>query len=198
VDFVVMPVNIDETAFRGEAPDLYVTRLAKEKTLIATKKDHRSLVLGADTTVADLKDVLGKPESQQHATEMLKRLRGREHQVYTALALWNEEKQSLSTNLCRTRVPMRNYSDDELEKYVKSGDPMDKAGAYAIQNAEFHPVEDFRGCFANVMGLPVCHLTRMLSECGLDLPGDIPVKCQQTLNYNCHIYPAILRGEDAG
>ena len=91
---------------------------------------------------------------------------------------------------------MRDYTDAELEAYVASGDPLDKAGAYAIQNAGFHPVEKFDGCYASVMGLPLCHLARSLKKMGLTPETDVPAQCQATLAYDCSIYDAILRDEN--
>jgi septum formation protein len=102
------------------------------------------------------------------------------------------------TDLCVTEVPMRDYSDQEIEAYVQTGDPLDKAGAYAIQHPDFQPVDDLSGCFASVMGLPVCHLVRSLRK--LDIPprADVPTNCQSLLNYQCPVYRAVLRGEQVG
>jgi len=129
---------------------------------------------------------------------MLRRLRGRTHQVYTAIAVLDPVSSRLLTGLCGSQVPMREYSDDEIEAYIASGDPLDKAGAYAIQNSAFQPVSDFRGCFANVMGLPLCHLTRTLKEFDIAPRQDVARACQTALQYECAIYPAVLRGEIAG
>jgi septum formation protein len=198
VPFEVMPADTDETPFPGEQPAAYVSRLAARKALFVVEKHPGSCVLGADTTVADNGILLGKPQSRLQAFEMLKQLGGRVHQVYTALALWDVHQKQLVSVLCKTPVPMRAYTDMEINDYVSSGDPMDKAGAYAIQNTRFHPAENFRGCFANVMGLPICHLTRILTQLGIPLQADVPAACQQYLAYQCQVYPAVLRGEDAG
>jgi septum formation protein len=93
---------------------------------------------------------------------------------------------------------MRPYSDEEIDVYVASGDPLDKAGAYAIQHADFHPVENFSGCYASVMGLPLCHLVRTLCKMGIAPPADVPAACQAHLQYTCPISAAILRGETIG
>ncbi len=106
--------------------------------------------------------------------------------------------EQLITDLCVTDVPMRNYSDEEIEAYVLSGDPLDKAGAYAIQHREFHPVENMKGCYASVMGLPLCHLIRVLQRMGVYPGADIPAACQSLLQYQCPVSPAILRGELVG
>ena len=87
---------------------------------------------------------------------------------------------------------MRKYDDAEIKDYVSSGDPMDKAGAYAIQHAGFHPVERLDGCFTNVMGLPLCHLTRQLSHIGITPQVDVPQACQAANGYNCPVYHKIL------
>ncbi len=88
---------------------------------------------------------------------------------------------------------MRTYSDEEMMAYIASGDPLDKAGAYAIQHAGFKPVEALQGCYANVMGLPVCHLVRLLAQSGIPLQEDIAQSCQQTLGYPCPIFQRVLQ-----
>jgi predicted house-cleaning NTP pyrophosphatase (Maf/HAM1 superfamily) len=129
---------------------------------------------------------------------MLSRLRGRIHHVYTALAIHDVETGRLETDLCVTRVPMRDYSDLEIEQYVDTGDPLDKAGAYAIQHPGFHPVIGLRGCYACVVGLPLCHLQRSLGKFSLAPLEDVPRACQAALSYECPVFSEILRGEDAG
>jgi hypothetical protein len=90
---------------------------------------------------------------------------------------------------------MRAYSDDEITAYIETGDPLDKAGAYAIQHPDFRPVESMHGCYASVMGLPMCHVTRALHA--LDIPplANVPTACRKLLNYECPVSGAILRGE---
>jgi predicted house-cleaning NTP pyrophosphatase (Maf/HAM1 superfamily) len=118
--------------------------------------------------------------------------------VYTGIAALRVADRKLVTDLCITDVPMRSYSDEEIDAYVKSGDPLDKAGAYAIQHPEFQPVEKLSGCFASVMGLPMCHLVRTLHK--LDVPpiADVAASCQAYLNYQCNVSSAVLRGESVG
>jgi predicted house-cleaning NTP pyrophosphatase (Maf/HAM1 superfamily) len=98
---------------------------------------------------------------------MLRRLRGRTHQVYTALAVVRMADNLLNREVCITDISMRDYSDGEILAYVESGDPLDKAGAYAIQHPGFSPVKDIQGCYTNVVGLPVCRLARFLAAFGL-------------------------------
>ncbi len=90
---------------------------------------------------------------------------------------------------------MRPYTDQEIDAYIASGDPFDKAGAYAIQHAGFHPAENFSHCFANVMGLPLCHVTRSLRKLGIDPVNDVPHACQAYLNYECPVFESILKGD---
>ena len=97
------------------------------------------------------------------------------------------------TELCVTDVPMRNYSDDEIQAYVKTGDPLDKAGAYAIQHPDFQPVESMSGCYASVMVLPMCHVLRTLKKLDVYAMADVPLGCQSLLNYQCPASSEILR-----
>lgn len=197
--FQVVPADIDETEFPGEAPGDYVCRLAKTKAeVIGQRFPSAGLIIAADTTVADGDEILGKPVDPADASRMLKQLRGRNHQVYTAIALMVPEKGILAQDLCLSQVPMRNYSDEEIAMYVQSDDPLDKAGAYAIQHRGFHPVEDFQGCFASVMGFPACHLARSLDKIGLMPAIKIDSACQQYLDYDCPIAQLVLTGVNIG
>jgi len=156
------------------------------------------IILAADTAVVDGKAILGKPKNTAEAVEMLQRLRGRTHQVYTGIAVMRLLDGNLVTDLCVTDVPMRAYGEEEINAYVATGDPLDKAGAYAIQHPQFHPVETMSGCYASVMGLPLCHLTRTLCQLDIAPRTDISAECQSSLNYTCPISAAVLRGEQVG
>lgn len=197
--FTTRPADLDESPLPGEPPADYVMRLAVDKArAVASMAEHGQVVLAADTIVADGAALLGKPGSQAEARAILQTLRGRTHQVYTALALIDPASGRLETDLCVTQVPMRPYTDREIDDYVAGGDPLDKAGAYAIQHEGFHPVENFSGCQASVMGLPLCHLVRTAHRLGIEPPADVPAACQTNLHYNCPISAAVLRGENAG
>ncbi len=139
-----------------------------------------NFILAADTIVVDGKEILGKPRDEAEAVCMLTRLRSRIHQVYTGLALVSvetgtenyrsgveEDSLTTLTNRCMTEVVMRNYHDDEITNYVASGDALDKAGSYAIQNGSFNPVKCIRGCYTNVMGLPLCHVAQLFRDIGV-------------------------------
>ena len=198
-DFAVKAVDIDETPQDGEDPRDYVSRLAAGKALAAAAHAvNGTIILAADTTVVDRQQILGKPANDDEALDMLRRLRNRDHQVCSAFTLVSAETGTTVSDMCVSRVAMRNYTDEELAAYVQSGDPFDKAGGYGIQNAEFHPVEGFSGCFANVMGLPLCHLARGLRQFGLHSQADIAAACRKNLGYDCPISQAVLQGQSLG
>lgn len=193
--FAVHPADIDETPIPGEKPVDHVQRLAGEKARAAARfAPLGSLVLGSDTVVVDRDEILGKPVDRTDAYRMLRQLRGKPHTVYTAIAVFDPQSEQLRVDLCTSLVPMRNYSDSELDVYIASGDPDDKAGAYAIQHAGFHPVENFQDCYACVMGLPLCHIVRMLRDnFHREALTDVPAVCQKELEYSCPVYRQILR-----
>ena len=114
---------------------------------------------------------------------MLRRLRGRWHRVLTAVAVTANGR--MHVDVVSTGVRMRDYSDEEVAAYVATGDPFDKAGAYAVQNERFHPVARIKGCYLNVVGLPLCHLTRRLQEEGVAVPNLPPAACRSDLGEPC-------------
>ena len=190
--FAVIPADVDETPIENEPADEYVQRLAGSKAqAVGLQVGSDALVIAADTTVVDGNQILGKPVDNGDAEQMLRQLRGRSHQVYTAIALLKDNE--LLVDCCATDVPMRAYSEQEMKMYIESGDPLDKAGAYAIQHNGFHPVENLTGCFANVVGLPLCHLARALQKFAVQLNVDIPAACQMKFEYDCPIFEAILQ-----
>lgn len=189
--FEVIPADIDERRHPGEPPIKYVRRLACQKAL-AVASPKKGLVIAADTIVVDGDELLGKPVDEAHARQILKQLRGRTHQVYTGIAILDTETRESYDDVCRTDVHMRHYSDVEIETYIATGDPMDKAGAYAIQHAGFHPVEGLSGCYASVMGLPLCKLGVGLKEFGLEIPPELPDRCQELLNFSCTTLTEVL------
>ena len=191
--FIVSVANVDESQLENELPSDYVLRLAEMKAR-AISADADSFILASDTTVVDGSDILGKPQDDAEAVTMLTRLRGRTHQVYTGVALLRTSDDSLLTDLCVTDVPMRNYSDDEMHAYVATGDPLDKAGAYAIQHPDFRPVASMNGCYASVMGLPLCHVARMMRKMDVQPNADVPLNCQSLLEYDCPVFDSILNG----
>lgn len=183
IPFIVIKPEIDEAQRPGEAPLDYVRRLSIEKCAAASDRaatEHSGLVgssmdvitLAADTIVIHEGEVLGKPADAAEARSMLRRLRGQSHTVCTALTLrrmsGNDQVVQLTDHACTT-VIMRSYSDDEIETYIATGDPFDKAGGYAIQHEGFRPVAAVEGSRSNVVGLPLELLSDLLGQIGLPL-----------------------------
>jgi len=198
--FKLVPVGVDENPLAGERALDYVLRLAAGKARsAAARAAPGEVVVAADTTVVDLQPggetILGKPVDAQEAGHMLRRLRGRVHRVCSGIAVLRTFDGLLLTDFCVTEVPMRDYSDEEMQDYIASGDPLDKAGAYAIQHPGFRPVEALQGCYANVVGLPLCHLTRTLNKLDISPQEDIPSACQSVLHYECPIFHQVLQGD---
>jgi len=164
-----------------------VRRLAQAKAQAAAQRHRDGLIIGADTIVVLDGAVLGKPRDEEEAVRMLKALRGREHWVHTGLALVEPATGQETSRVVSTKVPMRAYSDEEIARYVASGDPLDKAGAYAIQHPGFRPVvlECLQGCYANVVGLPLCSLVEMLEAWGVRPATDVGFACQAHLEITC-------------
>lgn len=191
-----MSVEVDERPYPGEDPIGFVTRLAREKGQEAAQKISGShLIVTADTIVINENRILGKPKDAVEAKEILQNLTDRSHRVITSLAFVDSSPGNIELDICETSVPMRKYSLDEIEEYIATDSPMDKAGAYGIQDIDFHPVEldKLHGCYANVMGLPLCHLTRSIKRYGLEPPSDVPEACKAFTNYRCTVYPEILK-----
>jgi len=194
--FDIFVADVDESQRSAEAPGDYVLRLAERKARKSAEKvDADKVVIAADTAVVDAGEILGKPVDQANAVRMLKRLRGHTHQVYTGLALLRVSDGRLLTDLTVTDVPMRNYSEAEIETYVGTGDPLDKAGAYGIQHPGFQPVETLRGCFASVMGLPLCRLAYLLEQFDITSSSPAGIRCQAEHQIDCQISTAVLRGD---
>jgi MAF protein len=155
---------------------------------------QETIILAADTTVVyqaalhQSYEILGKPADAAEAEAMLRRLRGRVHQVFTGLAVLRVAGEELQSEVVATDVWMRDYSDEEMLAYIATADPLDKAGAYAIQHAVFRPVQNLQGCYANVMGLPVCHAAGMLTQFGCPPVSEIVQGCQQALEFTCPVF----------
>lgn len=194
IPFEIDSADLDETPLPGESPPEYVLRLAEAKArAVGDALTEAALVLAADTTVVHQGRILGKPADAAEARTMLADLAGEEHQVFTGIAIYDPASGALITDLAESPVPMRPLSEEAIDAYVASGDPFDKAGAYAIQNEDFQLVGDFADCFANVMGLPLCHLQRNLIKAGLPFEGEVEQACQTHLGYDCPVHEAILQ-----
>jgi septum formation protein len=173
--FAVQPADVDETPMPGEVPEALALRLSHAKAEAVARQAPESLVIAADTLVVLEGEVLGKPASRREALQMLRRLRGRIHQVVTGLTLRLEAADIQDHQVAFTYVAMRSYRALEMLLYVASGDPLDKAGGYAIQSPFFAPVARLDNCYANVVGLPLCHLYRALACWGVEMHHPLDV-----------------------
>jgi MAF protein len=172
VDFRPTPADVDETPYPGEAPARMVMRLARAKAQAADGAGDGAWILAADTVVAVGDKPLGKPRDATEARAMLERLRHDHHAVHTGVTLYHPTSGERLARRVTTQVWMRPYSDAEMERYIASGDPFDKAGAYAIQHPDFDPVARLDRCYANVVGLPLCAVVALLRQAGGDLALD--------------------------
>lgn len=192
--FEVKAAELNEDPSPGEDPRDYVRRLASEKAhaVAGGLGGREALVLAADTTVVHAGRIVGKPANASEARAILQSLRGKPHTVFTAISITRSSDGAELTDLAETSVPMRDYSDAEIDAYVATGNPLDKAGAYAIQHASFHPVASMDGCLANVVGLPLCHLKRTMLKLDLNFEADLPSACQAHFAYDCPVTGDIL------
>ena len=190
--FTVQASAVDEDNHAGETAAAMVSRLSQAKARALLPQVNSGLIIAADTTVSLDGEVLGKPTDPDDAVKMLRRLRARAHVVFSSVTLLHAQTGWMRSELAESQVRMRNFGDDEIATYVSSGDPLDKAGSYAIQYADFRPVERIIGCYANVMGFPLCHVYCMLREGGL-APAEAPVAaCDRFNRRHCNVAAAIL------
>jgi septum formation protein len=172
ISFSVQPADIDESPLASEGSRDYARRLAREKARAVARLHPQSFVLGADTIVVVGEKILGKPKDAEDAARMLRALSGRTHEVITGVSLVRPASsaephpQQPRTEIQSTLVAMSALSEDEIRHYIATGEPMDKAGAYAIQGIASRWIPRIEGDYSNVVGLPVELVYRMLSEAG--------------------------------
>ena len=196
----VHPADVDENPRQGEEPGVMVARRSATKAAavaqMLSETDHgfdveltgvleKGLVVAADTVVVLDEEILGKPRDAAHAKQMLQQLRGRAHSVYSGVTVVEISSGRAAIHLSTTTVWMREYSKAEVKDYVASGDPLDKAGAYAIQHTGFRPVDRIEGCYSGVMGLPLDALVDGLAHFGVTLPVDVATVCRQRTGHAC-------------
>lgn len=194
--FVIKAAGVDESQLDGEPPTELVLRVSQAKACAINGAQPEELVVAADTIVVLDGKVLGKPADGDDATNMLRCLRGRPHIVYSGISVWHPSSQRMAVELGQSTVWMRHYTEDEIAAYVDSGDPLDKAGAYAIQHPTFDPVSRVEGCRLSVMGLPLCHLGRALAQFGVVVPTNVPGTCQAFDQRECTVSFEILPGTE--
>jgi septum formation protein len=188
---VALPSGEETTAPSGDARQR-ASDLACTKALSLAGANAEELIVAADTLVVLEGYVLGKPEDGASARRVLRALCARQHQVITGLAILPPSTDAPAVQVIETQVWMRQYGDDEIVAYIARGEPFDKAGSYAIQDPFFRPVERIQGCYANVMGLPLCHLFCALERAGVNVPAALPQVCQTYTGHRCVVAEAIL------
>jgi septum formation protein len=171
-DFEVVPSDVDESIHTAERPATMVARLAREKALAVQEHRPSACIIGADTVVVCEEEILGKPASPEDARSMLRKLSGATHQVLTGVCLLHLDR--LFVEHATTEVTYCRLTEQEIENYLRSGEPFDKAGAYAIQGLGARFVEKINGCHFNVVGLPVSRLYQMMKR----LKGEVSWKQQ--------------------
>lgn len=162
--FETLPVHIDESRRESEDAAAYVTRLATEKAKAATEQAPQRTVVAADTTVVSDEHILEKPVDADDARRMLRLLNNRWHQVLTGVAIIDAETSAMTVAHETTEVKFAAMRDEEIDWYVSTGEPMDKAGAYAIQGLGSRLIEEIRGDYFNVVGLPVRLLYELINQ----------------------------------
>jgi len=176
--FEVRPLDLDEGALAGTLPPMEAATAVAAAKARAVQAAPGTVVLAADTMVVVDGEMLGKPTDTADAGRMLRKLRGRQHTVVTAVTVRGAEAEW--TAALESTVRMRDYADHEVDAYVAGGGGLDKAGAYGIQDEGFLPVEAIEGCYCNVMGLPLWTAYRLLREAGCTAPrrpGDVLSRC---------------------
>jgi MAF protein len=183
IPFIIDVADIDESRVGDESPTAHVRRLAEKKARTVALRHPDAVILAADTIVVHHGQILGKPGDENEARAMLRALRESPHQVITAVAV--ARAGDVLSELDVSTVVMRAYTDAEIDAYIVSGDPFDKAGAYAIQHPDFAPVARLDGCFAGVMGLPLAVTARLLTSAGLTPTSDWPQHCHAITGRCC-------------
>lgn len=189
--------DVDESMVTDPDPAVNVVKTAQLKVaevaarLSVRPAGEKLIIVAADTTVALDGQMLGKPADEADALRMLIALRGRSHHVFTGVSILETATGQEIKGVNTAVVTMRDYSHAEIAAYIATGDPMDKAGAYAIQHPIFKPVAHLSGCFTGVMGLSICHLIQMLAKLGLGDRVDLTAVLEAHKGYSCDLYEQI-------
>ena len=167
ISFSIIPPDIDERKKRDESIRDFVLRIAAEKAKKVGALFPDKWVIGADTVVVHKGKVLGKPKSEEEAMEMLTALRGKWHKVLTGYCILNMSKQTSCKDVVETKVFIKDLTDEEIRRYIKTSEPFDKAGSYAVQGKGGFMVKEIKGSYSNVVGLPICEITDILLSLGI-------------------------------
>lgn len=182
--FQVITSGASEDIDLSLPPEEIVKQLGEIKAqAVAKNLKEDALIIGSDTTISFEGKILGKPKDKEEARSILSMLKNNIHQVFSGIAIVDNQTQKVVSGFVATNIKMKNYSDNEMDKYISSGEPMDKAGSYAIQGEGGKLVEEIDGCYNNVVGFPLCKLTELLAhfdiviskkECPCKLPSGSP------------------------
>jgi septum formation protein len=166
IHFDAVPAEVDESPLPGENPTVHVLRLAREKALEVTEKVAGRFFIGADTIVLCNSEIMGKPKDPQDAERMLSKLSDNVHEVITGFAIYDKVSDSAIDGTVSTRVYFKPLYKEEIDAYIETGCPFDKAGAYAIQGGAAYMIRKIEGSYTNVVGLPLCEVVEALREMG--------------------------------
>ena len=167
ISFSIIPPNIDENRKKDETPKDFVLRISFEKANKVGNLFSDKWVIGADTVVVIKNKILGKPKNERDAFNMLKYLSGKWHKVITGYCVLNASKNVIYRDAVETRVYLRDLTEDEIARYIKTSEPFDKAGSYAVQGKGGYMVKEIKGSYANVVGLPICEVAEALLSLGV-------------------------------
>ncbi len=171
VDFEVSPSQVAEITDPDQSPQQNATKIARDKALGVARRYPGSFVLGADTIVVLNQEIIGQPSDEEDACHILSKLAGKQHQVITGVALITPETKEYSTAVVST-VHIKSVSENKIRSYVATGEPLDKAGAYAIQGKGSFLVESWNGSWSNIVGLPLEALTGLFQQAGFPVPAN--------------------------
>lgn len=162
--FEIIPAHINETMFPEETSLEHVRRLSEEKGKAVAENHRENIIISSDTIVVYQGEILGKPKDKEDAYRMLRRLSGQTHEVITAFSIYCADKGLCATKHEVTEVHFRELTDEDIYAYIAGGSPMDKAGAYGIQDVDAYLVDRINGSYQNVMGFPVAHFARIWNQ----------------------------------
>ena len=167
IKFQAIGADVDETVHAGESPNDFLKRIAFEKAEVVAQNHHDSWILAADTIIVFKNNILGKPTNDHNALMVLKNLAGNTHEVWTGFCICQKKTATCISRLVRTEVTFTSLTDETCRAYVASGEPLDKAGSYAIQGIGGFMVEKIKGSYSNVVGLPLAEVTQELQKLGI-------------------------------
>ena len=198
LEFEISPAGVPEDPLPGERPQDMVERLSRDKALKVAASMQAGFVIGADSTVVHWGESLGKPENDGEALAMLRRLRGTTHHVCTGITVIDATTGCQLTDSMTSQITLRDFSDAEIEASIATGTPRDKAGAYAVQDAQLRPASGWEGCYHNIVGLPTCRLLQMLDELGWMPPAGWRLPEAAACGPGCPNYSAIVSSSSGG